>query len=148
MLHFYRVGNIWKPTIIFAHFWIFIDSLCYTTQMTGFAWASIERHILIFHTQWISTKTSRFFVHYLPLIAMLIYCFTYYFVFALFPFCGDLYYPSPFNGVPSLCTFSHQILGKWDIVCHQIIPTLIIVISSTSLLIRVLHKKNSIKSID
>ncbi len=44
MLHFCRVGNIRKPTIIFAHFWIFIDSLCYTMQMTGFAWASIERH--------------------------------------------------------------------------------------------------------
>jgi hypothetical protein len=141
MLHFYRVGKIWKPTIIFARFWIFIDCLCYTTQMIGFAWATIERHILIFHTQWILTKKSRLFVYYLPLIAILIYCFTYYFVFIWFPFCEELIIQSSFNGFPITCTSRHPILSKWDTVCHQIIPTLIIVIFSISLLIRVLRQK-------
>jgi hypothetical protein len=72
---------------------------------------------------------------------VLIYCFTYYFVFDLFPFCGDLHFPSPTNGVPFSCIFIHPIMGKFDAICNLIIPTFIIFTSSLALLIRVLIQK-------
>ena len=89
MLYWYRFGNTWKYTLGFSHFWTFVDYLCYSTQLVGFAWASIERHILVFHSHWISTKKKRFLVHYLPLITLMIYSFTYCFVFIVFPFCEE-----------------------------------------------------------
>jgi hypothetical protein len=141
ILYYYRFGTTWKLTTSFSRFWTFISYLCYTTQLIGFAWASIERHILIFHNQWVSTKKKCFFVHYLPLLTILIYCFTYYFAFTLFPFCRDLNYQSPTDGIPVPCMLIDPILGKWDTICHQIIPTFIIVISSSSLLLRVLRQK-------
>ena len=141
MLHYFRVGNTWKLTPLFSRSWTFIDNLCYTVQITSFAWASIERHILIFHTQWISTKKSRFFLHYFPLIALMNYCFLYHIVSALVLFCGNSDDLSPFNGVPHPCAFFHPILSQWDTVCHQFIPTLVIVLFSALLLVRILRQK-------
>jgi hypothetical protein len=46
MLHYYRVGNNWKPALTFSRLWTFIDGLCYTIQMTGFAWASMDHQLL------------------------------------------------------------------------------------------------------
>jgi hypothetical protein len=143
MLYYYYFGDTWEMTLPISaiRFWTFIDSLGYQTQLIGLAWASIERHILIFHRQWVSTEKTRFFAHYLPLMVILIYCFTYYFVFDLFPFCGDLHYPSPTNGVPFSCIMFHPIMGKFDGICNLIIPTFIIFTSSLALLVRVLRQK-------
>jgi hypothetical protein len=143
MLYYYNFGDTWEATIPISatRFWTFIDSLGYQTQLIGLAWASIERHILVFNSQWIATKKKRFFAHYLPLMIVLIYCFTYYFVFDLFPFCGDLHLPSPTNGVPFSCIFIHPIMGKFDAICNLIIPTFIIFTSSLALFVRVLRQK-------
>ena len=140
MLYYYCVGNSWKRSTSFSRFWIFIDSLSYEIQLIGFAWASIERHILIFHSQWVLTQKKRFFVHYLPLVGVLMYCFIYYFAFDLFPFCGDIDFPSPTNGVPFSCIFFHRIMGKWDAICNLIVPTFIIIIFSLALLFRIIKQ--------
>ncbi len=149
MLCYYHFGSTWKITTSFANFWTFIDSLCYAIQLIGFAWASIERHILIFHISWVATKKKRFLIHYLPLIAILIYCFIYYFVFDLFPFCGDFSFLSPANGVPVPCILTQPVIGKWEALCNQVIPTFIIIIISPALLLRVLKQKARLnRSID
>ena len=75
IIHFFRFGYNWKVTSIFSYFWSFIDYGCFTTQTIIFAWTTIEKHILIFHDRWLLTKKKRFFIHYLPLIILLIYCF-------------------------------------------------------------------------
>ena len=78
MLYWYEVGTAWKFSLTFAHFWTFVDYLCYSTQLVGFGYASVERHILIFHSNWVSTKKKQFFVHYLPVTTVLIYSILYY----------------------------------------------------------------------
>lgn len=64
----------------------FSDYASFTTQIILFAWTAIERHILIFHNQWICTRKKLFFFHYLPIIVILIYCFVYYSVVTFGPF--------------------------------------------------------------
>jgi hypothetical protein len=142
-LYYYHFGDTWEMTIPMSatRLWTFIDSLGYQTQLIGLAWASIERHILVFNSQWIATQKKRFFAHYLPLMVVLIYCFSYYFAFDIVPFCGDLHFPSPTNGVPFSCIFIHPIMGKFDAICNLIIPTFIIFSSSLALLVRVLRQK-------
>jgi hypothetical protein len=142
MLYYYRFSSTWKLTFSFAHFWTFIDYLSYATQLIGFAWATIERHILIFHNQWVSTRKKRFFVHYFPLMTLFTYLLTYYFVLIFFPFCEDLIIPSPFNGVPIACFLFDQITLAYDTLSHQIIPTFIIIFMSSALLLRVLWQKS------
>ncbi|CAF1642711.1 unnamed protein product [Adineta ricciae] len=142
MLYYFQFSATWKLSKTFTHLWTFIDYLCYSTQLIGFAWASIERHILIFHFRWLSTKTRCFLLHYFPLIVLFTYCFVYYFILTIFPLCEDLLIPSPFNGVPVSCILFIPILLTYDTVAHQILPTLIIIMLSTALFIRILWQKS------
>jgi hypothetical protein len=141
MLYYYRVDSTWTVTATFSHLWTFIDYLCFTTQLMGFAWTAIERHILIFHSQWVSTRARRFWIHYLPLITLLIYCFLYHVVFILFPSCETSIVMSPFNGVPVPCILLEPFFIKYDAIIHQIAPTFIIGIASIALFLRVLRQK-------
>ncbi len=143
-LHYYRVGTVWRLSPGFSLFWTYIDFTLYTTQIILFAWATIERHILIFQYQWILTRRKRFLIHYLPLIILLIYVFVYCFIIIYFPSCKNLYFHSYINGVPVPCVVDKTIIGKYDLVCHQILPTFTIVIFSILLFIRVVHKKSRV----
>ena len=57
------LGRFHAPFIQFG--FLLIIPCIYSLQVTLFAWASIERHILIFHDQWVSTQSRRLFVHYI-----------------------------------------------------------------------------------
>ncbi|CAF1446802.1 unnamed protein product, partial [Adineta ricciae] len=48
----------WSSSPTFYLFWVFFDYTFYSLQIGLFAWATIERHILIFHDQWISTRNK------------------------------------------------------------------------------------------
>ena len=91
MLYYYRSNGMWERSPIFCLIWAFIDWGLYITYTILFAWATIERHILIFHDAWIKTKIKRFFVHYLPMILLLLYCFLFHIVVQLFPPCENLF---------------------------------------------------------
>lgn len=144
MLYWFMHGEAWINTLTytFAHFWTFIDYFCYSSQLIGFAWASIERHILIFHNQWVATAKKRFFVHYLPLIIYLVYCITYYFGFIVFPFCPEYILASPFNGVPISCVLFDPIFHKYDTISHQFMPVALIISLSLALFIRIVRQKS------
>jgi hypothetical protein len=145
MLHFYRFGDAWKLTPSLFQFWPFIDYICYTTEILVFAWASIERHILVFHNRWVSTKKKRFFIHYLPLLTLPIYCFIYYFFTVIFLSCKTLSMQSAVNGVPIPCIFFYPIIGSWETMAHQIIPTFTISIFNVALILRVLWQKTRLR---
>jgi hypothetical protein len=127
---------------IFYQFWNFLNYPLIALQLGLFAWANIERHILIFHDQWVSTPRKRFFLHYLPIVAIIIYYFIYYSIVFFAPICeqsfdvflaGDTYIP---------CAFDHTVLGVWDLSFHQVTPILIIIFFSTALLVRSVWQKN------
>jgi hypothetical protein len=141
ILQYYRFGTDWQPTPILSLFWTFIDYGFYTAQSMVFAWATIERHILIFHNGWLATRKKRLFLHYLPLITILIYCFTYYGIVIFVPFCENTIYRPFVDGVSYPCVYDNVILQNFDLLCHQIMPTLIIVVFSITLLLRVLWQK-------
>ena len=141
MLNYYRLGKAWILTPSFARFWTLIDYITYEIELLGFAWATIERHILIFHQQWLATEKKRFFIHYLPIIAIIIYCLAYYPFMIFFPYCQSSPLTQPMNGVPIPCAGFDPILGKYDAICHQMIPTFTIAIFSVGLLLRVIWQK-------
>jgi len=104
-------------------------------------WASIERHILIFHSDWFATKTKRFFFHYLPLAACLLYPKIFYFVIFFIRPCE-----SEFNYNIRLCNLYTCVvdvrwIALWDSIGHYIMPAFTTVIFSVTLLIRVLYRR-------
>lgn len=141
MLYYYHYNSIWERSLLFCTIWAFLDWSMGTIQASLLAWATIERHILIFHDQWMLTKKKRFFIHYLPPIILLIYYLIFYITVFFFPSCENFY--DIFSAVcvtPCLILLNYN-FSVFDAIVHQILPILIIVICSITLLIRVLWQK-------
>ncbi|CAF3410009.1 unnamed protein product [Rotaria sp. Silwood1] len=144
MLHFYNKEGTWKRTSFFCTFWLFIDWGLYYTQTILFAWATIERHILIFHGRWVSTKKKRLLIHYLPHIILVLYCLIYYIIVIFFPPCENIFDTYSLICI-KLCWYaSSSLLYTYDTIVHQILPILIIVGFSIGLLIRIRWQKHRI----
>ncbi|CAF3897757.1 unnamed protein product, partial [Rotaria sordida] len=141
ILYYYRYDGIWHRSRTFCAIWSFIDSGLYVTQMVLVCWASIERHILIFHSRWMMTKKKLFFIHYLPLILILLYCMIYYSIAHFFPPCEN-YFDDSTMQCCYLCFYDYYALFMWEMIAHEIIPSIIIVISSITLIVRVSWQKH------
>lgn len=140
MLYFYQHRYDWVRSYTLCVIMAFIDWSLYIAHTLLFAWAMIERHILIFHDRWISTPKKRFFVHYLPLIALILYWFFFYVVTYFFPPCPNRYRPiSLICMFP--CLYDNYTFSMWDFIAHQIVPIFVITVFSIGLLLRVLWKK-------
>ena len=144
-LSYLYVGSLWPAVPSLCLFWMFIDGGLFTLALILVAWASIERYILIFHRQLMSTKKKRFFIHYLPLVTVPVYCLVFHLVTILFPPCENVIkYELPLCGRP-LCYYDIRFVALWDTVLHNILPTLVIVIFSIVLLVRVLLQKHRMR---
>jgi hypothetical protein len=139
-LYRYQFGVPLIKSRIFYLSTFFFDYEFYTTQVILFAWATIERHILVFHDQWLSTRKKRFFFHYLPIISILIYCLVYYSVITFGPFCKNTFISFLSGGFIIPCVYSNKVLATWDLLVHQLLSTLIIVIFSIALIVRVVKQ--------
>jgi hypothetical protein len=145
LIHYYRVRNalIWTPA--FCLIWVYIDVAGFVTISILVAWASIERHILIFHDKWVSTRRGRLFIHYIPLIIFLLYPIIFYiFIFFVISCEQSLDYTITRCGY-SYCALYNPTIGGYDSVVNGIIPTFSIVIFSVLLLTRVLWQKRRLR---
>ena len=134
---------------VFYEIWTYINYGFYSVQLELFAWATIERHILIFHDPWVSTSKKRFFIHYLPIAAIIIYYIIYMAMIHFEIFCTSSFDAFLAGGIHIPCVFAHTVLGLWDISFHQVLPTLTIVVFSVGLLVRAIRQKNRLRqSID
>lgn len=153
---FYELTNIpWilyndfnrRPIVrseIFYFFWTYTNYSFYSLQVELFAWATIERHILIFHDGWLSTKRRRFFIHYFPIIVIIVYYIIYFAFVHFYPFCKSNFDGFLAGGIHIPCVFHRTVLGLWDLNFHQVLPTLVIVTFSIALLVRTIIQRNKL----
>ena len=134
-----REGN-WARTLLFCSIWSFIDWGLYVTQVMVFAWASVERHILIFHDRWIATRKKRLLVHYLPLILLLLYCLIFYGLVYFVPPCENILLTSGASCIDPCLLYSHA-FSLWETLVNQILPNAMIVLFNVLLLVRILWQK-------
>ena len=128
-------------TPAFCRIWVFIDAAVYVIIGMLMAWASIERHILIFHQNWIATKMNRFLIHYLPMIVCSAYPTVFYgLIFFILPCDVEFDYTSATCSFYSCISDDHS-LGFWDSLLNFILPIFVIVVFSLALLARVLYRR-------
>ncbi|CAF0810004.1 unnamed protein product [Adineta ricciae] len=144
MLYYFTHETDWQRSYMFCLFIGFIDWSLYIVHTMVFAWAMIERHILIFHESWISTRRKRFLVHYVPLIALLLYWFVFYFVVYFFPPCENRFRPWSLICIYP-CLYDNYTLSMWDFIAHQIVPIAIITVFSSGLILRVFLQKRRMR---
>ncbi|CAF1011613.1 unnamed protein product [Adineta steineri] len=82
-LSYYYTGKILPFTVSYCHFYYFIDLYLFTTCFLLLAWASFERHILIFHSRIFNRYRTRLIGHYIPNRNMAIQLFSVCFLFFL-----------------------------------------------------------------
>ena len=142
-LSFITNSGLVKPTKPFTCLlWWFISLGMYNAGTFFMAWAAIERHILVFKSQWISTKRQRKLKHYLPMGMIFLYIFVYYIYVIFIPPCENTYrYDLPICG-SSPCFQENKYFGIWDFTSNNIVPTLLVVLMSIAFLIRVKRHKN------
>ncbi|CAF1382075.1 unnamed protein product [Adineta ricciae] len=121
-IHYYRLGGNWHVQRPFSQLWTYSLFGFFPTQTVVFAWCTIQRHILIFHSQLLATKANRILVHYIPLVVVPMYCLIYY---AL----------NIFISVHPICQYV-DIQSTIDIIVHQITPIVIIITSTLALFFR------------
>ncbi|CAF0738017.1 unnamed protein product [Adineta ricciae] len=144
MLYYYAHNNVWQRSFVFCSIWGFFDWAIYILQLMLFAWASIERHILIFHDKWVSTDRKRFYVHYLPVIVILIYWLIFYSVVYFFPPCRNVQNNGSMVCITA-CIFNNFPFRAFETFFNNIIPSLIIVFASAALLWRVLRQRYRVR---
>ena len=145
MLYNYHITGIWQRSPAFCTIWLFIDFCVFCLQSILFAWASFERHILIFHDRWLRRRIPRFFLHYLSIVAMLVYFITIYSIYFFFPPCANTYYDSYTYDCMWPCLWRIQQYALYEIFAHQAIPIFLIAIFSFLLFIRVVWMKTRMR---
>jgi hypothetical protein len=140
-LSFLHLGIIQPCLPFMCIIWWFMDIALYSGCTEIMAWGSIDRYLLIFHDRMFLNKKNRFLFHYLPLLILLLYILIFYIIAIIFPPCINTYdYTLPVcNDFP--CYLNDPILGIIDSIINNILPTIVISLSSLVLLIRVYYQK-------
>ena len=144
-IHYYRTGHAISTTPAFCHAWVFIDSSLFVSVSLLMSWASIERHLLIFHPNWLATKTKRVLLHYIPLFILSVWPLVFYFIMLLAVPCD-----APFDYHRRLCgrydcVNSIPWIALFDSIAHYMVPAFIIAIFSIALFVRVVYHRYHIR---
>ena len=125
--------------------WWFFDFGVYGAITVFLAWGSLQRHILVFHHQFLRTRRQKFLMHYIPLVILSIYLFVFYIGVIFFPPCVNTFdFQSPGCG-SSPCYTGVSYLNIWDYLGNGIACTFVQTIASLALLVRVLLQKRRIR---
>ena len=140
----YRLGghtNSFPMTSSICLMWWLFDYGFYGAITVFLAWGSIERHLLVFHRQYLRTKRQKFLFHYFPLIVISIYLSGFYLGAIVFPPCETNFdFESLACGL-SPCYEDIALLNIWDYIVNGIICAFTETTFSSALLIRVLLQK-------
>lgn len=145
-LGFLRLDFIIPSTPGICLIWQLVDYGFWYGDLFLKAWASIERHILIFHSNTMNTLNKRIFFHYLPVAfatfyAPLVYVYLVFFYPAehIYDYsilvCGGPYY---YYGIPAWLIW-------YESLFHYVIPIFLTLIFSNALLIRVIQRKRHLR---
>ncbi|CAF3485505.1 unnamed protein product [Rotaria sp. Silwood1] len=144
LLNFYRLQSVWSATPSLCVMWMFIDETLNSISTILIAWASVERYIIIFRSQWLSSARKRFLIHYLPLMLFVLYIIIFHVIVILFSSCINMYDYTREKCGESLCLHNTKLIETWNIIVNEILPGLIIVIFSIALLVRCLLQNHRI----
>lgn len=140
-IHFYRTGSALSSTRLFCFIWVYLDFAPYESLSFLTAWASVERHILIFHKNLNATPTKRLLFHYFPLYIFSVYPFIYFIIiFFVLPCNPPIDYTSTRCGL-DYCAYENVTIGLWDCLANNMVPIFTIVTFSIALLGRVWFRK-------
>lgn len=140
-IQYFSTASVRPATPALCLIWWFIDYGFFFIPLVLVMWTSFERHIVIFH-KWIFAKQrNRLFVHYIPLILIILFMMIFYVMAIFLPPCQNLFdYTADLCGM-SGCYSSIPSFVMIERIGFSIVPTFLIAIINLALLVRVLWQK-------
>jgi len=142
-IDFYRLNRINPPTITYCKWWAFLESTLDVTNEFLVTTIAIQRHILIFQSALLNVRRTRYLIYYSPLLACITYPFIFYMFAVVFYPCDETQWD--FTGIvcgDTTCFLASEILATYDWVVDTAAPMVVIILSNTALLIRVIKQKH------
>lgn len=143
-LQYLRTDEVQPRTDGFCLFWTWLNFSLQSSNLFLMTWLSIERHLLIFHSNLVQTFAGKMKWHFIPLGFCCIYIPAFYLVcIFIYPCQNAFNYNSFLCG--SICYNATQWLSTFDWITNILIPSLLIPIVSLSLLGRVFVQMTKMK---
>lgn len=140
-IQYFNTGISRPSTPTFCLFWRFTDYGLFFIDFVLVMWASLERHILIFHSWMVSTTVKRALVHYLPLALIVLSMLIFYGVAVFAPPCENVFdYTRDMCGMAG-CYGSLPSFGLIERIGFSILPTFLISLFCLALLARIIYQK-------
>ena len=142
-LIFLRWGRLLPSTHGMCVLWQYMDYGFWYADLSLKLWASIERHMLIFHANVLNTKARRLLLHYLPLALFTFYCpLVYVYLIFFHPSDEQLDFSVLFCGGP----FFYFTIPPWFVwyesVVHYVTPIVFAMLITAALPLRVFLQKH------
>lgn len=132
---FVHLGYVWWQTPGFCFFWLFVDTGLYSMLTILLTYGSLERHILVFHSNLVSSRRKRLLFHYISLSFVVMFCIVFYFyIIVLIPCEHEFDYNQAWCSYP--CYYDVPTLGVYDTIVNGIVLTLFIILFDIGLVIR------------
>ncbi|CAF1205843.1 unnamed protein product [Didymodactylos carnosus] len=145
-LSFLHHGIVFPATDGFCKFWTFYNFSLQVTSEFLMTFASIERHLLVFHLHLVNgTRLRRIILHYIPLIFCLSYVWIFYFsTIIVYPYCKNSFsYTVMLCGLPC---FEFTIpLGTYDWFADNLTTAALTALFSLLLLLRFVLQQRRMK---
>ncbi|CAF3038685.1 unnamed protein product [Rotaria sp. Silwood2] len=143
-LYYYHEGVALFENATFCFIWRMINYSGYGAGVMLIAWASFERHILIFHDRFLRSKWKNICFHYVPPFIVMVYVIGFYIYVLYFLPCSKILNFEIFVCGDD-CIRNYPVLIAYRRIVHQMGPPICIGIFSVSLLIRVLYSKRRLQ---
>jgi hypothetical protein len=141
-LQFFITGVVRPATHALCLIWWLIDWGFYYTIEILLLFTSFERHIFIFHAQMLATQRKRLFVHYLPMLLILLFMMTFYSIAIFAPICNNAFdYTSDICGIYA-CYETVPFFAAFEQIGFSALSSCFIAVFNISLLIRVIWQKH------
>lgn len=143
-ISYFHFGYDIIRTPSFCLWWYWIDYTILAISLFVTATASIQRHILIFNSQWLRIQRARWLLHFIPLILCILYPTFFYLGFIYFYPC-KISYDEESLTCPSPCYANDLILYNIDWIINCIFPVFVIVLANIVLICRVIYSMQKIR---
>jgi hypothetical protein len=140
IIRYLHIGIVMPQTDINCLIWQFCDYLLFSTLNVLLLWASIERHLLIFHANLYATAKHRLYYHYSPFIVIIVYLILFYImVIFVYPCDAQFDFTQPLCGYP--CYTTHANISLYDLFAHTMIPLCLDICLDIGLVLRAFCRK-------
>ena len=142
--HFYQLGRVSPATSGYCTWWTFLEYTLNGANEFLMATISVQRHVLIFHSQLLNDRLKRWLFHHLPLCVCLVYPVILYLIIVVFYPCDETQWNFSANacGLANCYLIYSKILGTYDWVCDNGLPIVVIILANVMLVFRVVRQKH------